>query len=331
MHATDSPFARKRVLVTGGFGLIGSAIVRRLVAAGAEVCVIDAMYRDMGGHPLNLEGLEGRFEFLPEDYAGLASWPSVLAHCDCVFHLAGQTSHMGSMRDPHRDLRDNQTGFLRLLEACREHAPGARLVLASTRQIYGRPERLPVDETHPVNPPDINAVHNIAAEHYVRVFARKWGLGATVLRLTNTYGPGMRIKDANQTFVGIWIRRVLEGRGFEVWGKDVLRDFTYVEDCAQAFLAAAASRAAIGRTYNLGGERPYSLGEVADLLVAANGGGAFEVLEMPEERRRIDIGDFFSDTSLIARELGWRPATPLGEGLKSSLDWFAPRLQDYLS
>jgi UDP-glucose 4-epimerase len=203
-------------------------------------------------------------------------------------------------------------------------------VLAGTRQIYGRAERLPVDENQLLAPPDINAVHKIAAENYMAVFARAYGLAGTCLRLTNTYGPGMRIKDARQMFLGIWIRCLIEDEPFEVWGRDILRDFTYVDDCVDAFLRAAVSDAAVGRTYNLGADAPITLGDLADLLVAVNGGGRCVVREFPEERRGIDIGDFHADWSRIGAELGWRPAVPLEEGLRRTLDWYRRHAADYL-
>ena len=327
---TIGPGTGDAVLVTGGYGLVGSSIVRRLVAGGADVTVVDAMLPETGANPVNLEDLQDRFTFIERDYVEIADWKSVLEGVDCIFHLAGQTGHMASMADPERDLRDNQLGFLRLLEAARAHCPDAHVLLASTRQIYGRPERLPVDERHPLRPPDINAVHQVAAENYLDVYAAAYGLRSTVLRLTNTYGPGMRIKDARQTFVGIWLRRLLDREPFEVWGRDILRDLTYVDDCTEAFFSAAGNPAAFGRTYNLGALEPVSLGALADLLVSFDPEASYIVRDIPEARRKIDIGDFYADISLIGDELGWQPRTSLETGLRACLDWYRPRLAQYL-
>lgn len=323
-------FAGRVAVVTGGYGFIGSAIVRALAEAGADIRVIDAMDPDTGSNPLNLASCAGRFDFRQADYTLLDDWTTLLDGADFVFHLAGQTSHMDSMSAPERDLASNQTGVLRMFEACRRHAPAARIVLAGTRQIYGRPRYLPVDEAHPLAPPDINAVHKIAAENYLQVFAKVYGLAGTSLRLTNTYGPGMRIRDARQMFLGVWIRRLLENEPFEVWGRETVRDFTYVDDCVDAFLRAAVVDEAVGRIYNIGAEEPVSLGDLADALVALNGAGSYVVRTLPDDRSKIDIGDFFADWSRIGDELGWRPAVPLREGLRRTLDWYRRHGPDYL-
>jgi nucleoside-diphosphate-sugar epimerase len=237
---------------------------------------------------------------------------------------------MDSMTDPFTDLEINARAQLSILEACRIHNPGVKVIFAGTRQIYGRPDYLPVDEEHPVRPVDINGIHKVAGEWYHLLYHSVYGIRSTVLRLTNTYGPRMRIKDARQTFVGIWVRLVLEGRPFEVWGGDQLRDFTYVDDCVEALLLAAVTDAADGRVYNLGGDKVVSLRQLADALVAAHGGGEYLLKKFPEERKKIDIGDYYSQDARIRTELGWRPVVPLEEGLRRTLAYFAPRLERYL-
>lgn len=249
---------------------------------------------------------------------------------DFLFNLAGQTSHMDSMSDPFTDLEINAKAQLSILEACRAHNPGVKIVFAGTRQIYGRPDHLPVDEDHPIRPVDINGIHKVAGEWYHLLYNNVYGLRSTVLRLTNTYGPCMRIKDARQTFVGIWIRLILEGKPFEVWGGEQLRDFTYVDDCVAALLMAAANPKADGRVYNLGGNSVVSLRELAATLIAVHKGGSYVLREFPAERKKIDIGDYYSKDARIRGELGWRPTTSLAEGLKCSLAYFAPRLEQYL-
>jgi UDP-glucose 4-epimerase len=247
-----------------------------------------------------------------------------------VFNLAGQTSHLDSMRDPQTDLELNCRAQLSLLEACRAHAPDAKVVFASTRQIYGRPDYLPVDEIHPLRPVDINGVHKLAAETYHLLYSRVYGLKSVALRLTNTYGPRMRIKDARQTFLGVWIRDALQGRPFEVWGGDQLRDFSYVEDVVEALLLAAARPEVEGGAYNLSGlPQRISLGETARLL-ARLADARFEVCEFPSERKRIDIGDYYADDGLFRRMTGWLPRTALADGLQRTLEFYRPKLEAYL-
>jgi len=130
----------------------------------------------------------------------------------------------------------------------------------------------------------------------------------------------MRVKDARQTFVGIWVRRMLEGEPFEVWGGEQLRDFNYVDDVVDAFLMAAQGDRADGQVFNLGSDEVVSLKVLADILVQANDGeGKFEIKEFPDERKKIDIGDYYSDFFLITKSLGWRPQLSLVEGMKRTL------------
>jgi UDP-glucose 4-epimerase len=219
---------------------------------------------------------------------------------------------------------------LSILETCRHVNPDVRLVFASTRQLYGRPEYLPVDEKHPLRPVDVNGINKLSGEFYHLLYQQVYGIPACVLRLTNTFGPRMRIRDARQTFVGVWIRKVLEGLPFEVWGGQQLRDFTWVDDCVEVMLRAATHSAAIGRCFNVGGMAPISLHRLAQLLIEANGGGTFAIREFPDDRRRIDIGDYYSDDHQIRELLGWQPKTSLQTALRRTLDYFSSRLPLYI-
>ena len=245
-HPKPTAFTGKRVLITGGLGFIGSNLARALVRQGAEVTIIDSLIPEYGGNLRNLAGIEAKVRVNISDVRDHHSLPVFVRGQDFLFNLAGQTSHMDSMADPQTDLEINARAQLAILEACRAHNPAIRIVFASTRQIYGRPDYLPVDENHPLRPVDVNGINKLAGEHYHLLYQQVHGIRSTVLRLTNTIGPRMRIKDARQTFVGIWIRRLLEGASFEVWGGEQLRDFTYVDDCVEAMLLAASRTEAEG-------------------------------------------------------------------------------------
>ena len=252
-------FAGANVLITGGAGFIGANLARRLVADGATVSIADSLIPEYGGNLANLEGIRNKAALNITDVRDPHAMRYLVQGQDFLFNLAGQTSHMDSMADPFTDLEINARAQLSILESCRAHNPGVKIIFAGTRQIYGRPDYLPVDEEHPIRPVDINGIHKVAGEWYHLLYHTVYGLRSTVLRLTNTYGPCMRIKDARQTFVGIWIRLVLEGRPFEVWGGKQLRDFTYVDECVEALLLAAIAPQADGRVYNLGGDGVNSL------------------------------------------------------------------------
>src|SRR6185295_15038042 len=203
---------------------------RTLVALGAKVTILDSLIPQYGGNRRNLYGLGRAVKIHVADVRDRDRLPGLLRGQHFLFNLAGQTSHMDSMTDPETDLEINCRAQLTLLEACRLHNPKLRVVFASTRQIYGKPDYLPVDEQHPLRPVDVNGINKLAGEEFHLLYSRVYGIRATALRLTNTIGPRMRIKDARQTFVGVWIRRILEGEPFEVWGGEQLRDFTYVDD-----------------------------------------------------------------------------------------------------
>ena len=321
----------RKVLVTGGLGFIGSSIVKALANIGAEVTVIDAMIPEYGGNLRNLEGIgTGKVRVNMSDVRNRSTLPHLVSGKDVLFNLAGQTSHMDSMTDPETDLDINARAQLSILETCRLHNPDVKLVFASTRQIYGRPFYLPVDEHHPLQPVDVNGINKLAGEGYHILYNDVYGIRGAVLRLTNTIGPRMRVKDARQTFVGVWIRQLVSGEPFEVWGGNQLRDFTYVDDAVDAFLLAGSREEAAGRVFNVGGTPPVSLRELAELMVEINGGGEYVVREFPEDRRKIDIGDFYADDTLIRETLGWQHQTPLASAVEQTLDYYRHELPYYL-
>jgi UDP-glucose 4-epimerase len=319
-----------RTVITGGLGLIGSAIARRLVGLGAEVLLVDSMIPEYGGNRANISDLCGRVTVNIADIRGGYALPHLLARQDFLFNLAAQTSHLDSMSAPEDDLAINCTAQLQLLEACRSVNPGIAIVHAGTRQIYGRPEYLPVDERHPLRPVDVNGVNKMAGEAYHLLYHDVYGTRSRSLRLTNVYGPGMRIKDARQTFLGIWLRRVIQGEPFEVWGGEQRRDLLYVDDAAEAFLYAALTAETEGLALNVGGGDQVSLGALAQALIEANGGGLYEIREFPPERKRIDVGDFLIEDGQFSTLTGWRPSVGIAEGLRRSLEHYRSRLASYI-
>ncbi len=324
------PFRGKRVLITGGLGFIGSNLARRLVALGAEVTLVDSLIPSYGGSLFNIAGIEDRVHVNISDVRDIHSMRYLVQGQDYLLNLAGQTSHMDSMEDPYTDLEINARAQLSILESCRHYNPAIQIVFASTRQIYGKPDYLPVDEKHPLRPVDVNGINKMAGEWYHILYNNVYGIRACALRLTNTFGPRMRIKDARQSFLGVWIRAAVEGKPFEVWGGDQLRDFTYVDDAVDALLLAAASQETNGRVFNLGGDCVINLHALAELLVEVNGSGEFRLRAFPEDRKRIDIGDYYADDALFRTTLGWTPRTSLREGLAHSLQFYRTHLQHYL-
>jgi UDP-glucose 4-epimerase len=326
----EKSLGNSKVLITGGLGFIGSNLARRLVQAGADVLLVDSLIPEYGGNLFNINGIENQVRINISDVRDEYSMRYLVQGQDYLFNLAGQTSHLDSMHNPYTDLEINCRAQLSILEACRKYNPNIKVIFASTRQLYGKPDYLPVDEKHLVRPVDVNGINKMAGEWYHILYNNVYGIRASALRLTNTYGPRMRVKDARQTFLGIWIRLVIQGQPFEVWGGEQLRDYTYVEDAVDAMLLAAIKPEAEGKIFNLGGDCVISLKDTAKTLIEANGGGEFVIREFPEERKRIDIGDYYSDYSLIRSILGWEPKVSLQEGLTESLAFYRENIEHYL-
>jgi UDP-glucose 4-epimerase len=318
------------VLITGGLGFIGSNLARRLVELEAEVLLVDSLVPECGGLLFNIADIQDNVTVERADVRGEQCMGKLTRGRDYLFNLAGQTSHVDSMRFPQQDMEMNCRAQLSVLEACRQHNPDVRIVFASTRQIYGRPDYLPVDEKHPVRPVDVNGINKMAGESYHLLYHRVYGLRACALRLTNTIGPRMRVKDARQTFVGLWIRRLLQGEPIEVWDGEQRRDFTFVDDVVEALLAAGTNEAAVGRVFNVGGDGPISLRSLAELLIDINQGGEYVVRSYPSEYKRIDIGDYYTDFSLIRSTLGWAPRILLRDALTRTLEFYREHLDHYL-
>jgi UDP-glucose 4-epimerase len=328
MH--QATFTGKRVLITGGLGFIGSNLAHRLLDLGASVTTVDSLVPEYGGNLFNIADIERRLRVNISDVRDEHSMRYLIQGQDYLFNLAGQTSHMDSMQDPYTDLEINCRSQLSILEACRHYNKDIKIVFASTRQIYGKPDYVPVDEKHLLRPVDVNGINKMAGEWYHILYNNVYGIRACALRLTNTIGPRMRIKDARQTFLGIWIKLLLEGKVFEVWGGEQLRDFTYVDDAVAAFLLAAASENANGQVFNLGCERVINLKDLAELLIEVNGGGRYELHPFPSDRKRIDIGDYFADFSRIRSVLKWEPRVPLRDALARTVTFYRDNLRQYI-
>ena len=315
-----------RTLLIGGLGFIGSNLAGRLVGSGAEVTIVDNLDALGGGRLRNLAPILDRVTVKVVDARDRSCLDDLVAGRDVVFNLAGRTSHIDSMTDPVGDVEANSIAQLQILDAVRDAARPPRMIFASTRQLYGRPRYLPVDENHPTDPVDVNGINKLAAESFHRLYAQLHGFPATCLRLTNTYGPRMRVKDARQTFLGLWVRRALTGGEVEVWGGSQVRDFTYVDDAVDALISACALD---GGTYNLGGCEVWSLLEAAHLLVEVAGRGRVAVRDFPPDRQSIDIGDYYADWSRFASATGWCPEVGLRDGIGRTVGYFREELARY--
>ena len=320
----------RKVMVTGGLGFIGSNLAHRLVDLGAEILLVDVLAPQYGGNMHNIAGIEERVRVNIADVRTEWTMRHLVQGQEIIFNLAGQVSHLDSMTDPRTDLEINCRAQLTLLEACRQENPGVKMVYASTRQIYGRPKYLPLDEAHLVTPTDVNGINKAAGEQYHLLYNHVHGVRASALRLTNTYGPRMLMSHGRQGFLPWFVRLALEGREITLYGDGAqLRDFTYADDAVDAFLRAGADEAANGEAFNLGGLRPHSLREVAELIVALAGSGSVTLVPWPPEKKAIDIGSAYSSHEKIERTLGWQPTVPLEDGLRRMIEYYHEHREHY--
>jgi UDP-glucose 4-epimerase len=325
-------FYRDRpVLITGGLGFIGSNLAHQLVSLGARVLIVDSLIPDYGGNLFNVHGIEDRVRVNIADIRQQSTMNYLVRGHDVIFNLAGQVSHIDSMQDPYTDLEINCRSQLTLLEACRHNNAAVKVVFASTRQVYGRPDSLPVTESHLVRPTDINGINKAAGEYYHLVYNNVFGVRACSLRLTNVYGPRQLLKHSRQGFIGWFIRLVIENNEIQVFGDGTqLRDFVYVDDAVDAFLRAGADDASNGQVFNVGGLEPTSHRDLVELMIHTAGSGRFTCTSWPSDKKAIDIGDFYADSSKIGATLGWRPTTPLADGLKRTFEFYRAHFDQYV-
>jgi UDP-glucose 4-epimerase len=324
-------YSGRRVMITGGLGFIGSNLAHKLVDAGADVLIVDALIPDYGGNLFNVAGIEGRVRINIADVRDETTMDYLVQDREIIFNLAGQVSHIDSMHDPYTDLSINCRAQLSMLEACRKYNPRVRVVFAGTRQVYGRPERLPVDERHLVRPTDINGVNKAAGEYYHLLYNNVFGVRACSLRLTNVYGPRQLIRHNRQGFIGWFIRLAIEAREIQIFGDgSQMRDFVFVDDAAAAFMMAGASDACDGEVFNVGGRQPISHRDLVALLLDVAGAGSVRYVEWPEDKKRIDIGSFYSDSTKFMTTVGWSPTVDLREGFCRTIAFYREHMAHYV-
>jgi nucleoside-diphosphate-sugar epimerase len=326
-----SSFFQKNILISGGLGFIGSNLAIKLVEIGANVTIIDSLIPEYGGNLRNIEPVKNKVDINIADVRDELAIQKLIIGKDYFFNLAGQTSHLDSMKNPFTDLEINAKAQLSILEACRKFNPSLKIIFASTRQIYGNPQYLPVDEAHPLVPVDVNGINKLSGEMYHVLYNKVYNIRSSVLRLTNTYGPRMRIKDARQTFLGIWIRNLLENKPITIYGDgSQLRDYNYIDDVIDAFLLVALTDQWNGAIFNLGNPEPLSLKTTAEMMIEENQSGTSVFVPFPDDLKKIDIGDFYSNFSKIRTALGWQPQVPNRTGFKKTIEYFRNNYEYYV-
>jgi UDP-glucose 4-epimerase len=320
----------KNIIITGGLGFIGSNLAISLVELAARVTIIDSMIPEYGGNLFNIKKIRNKVRLNFSDVRDPHSMNYLVRDQDIMFNLAGQVSHIDSMTDPYSDLAINTRSQLSILEACRKYNPRIKIVFASTRQIYGKPEYLPVDEDHPLRPADVNGINKLAGEWYHVLYHNVYGINTVCLRLTNTYGPRLLMKHSRQGFIGWFVRRIIEGKPIELFGNGKqLRDLNYVTDVADAFLIAGRDNSLNGRIFNLGSSPPVSLEHIARALIDIHGSGKFRQVRFPKEMKKIDVGDFYSSYEKFKNATGWEPRISYEDGFRRMISYYKKNRQHY--
>jgi UDP-glucose 4-epimerase len=318
-------------MILGGLGFIGSNLARDLVALGADVLLVDSLIPEYGGNLFNIDGIRDRVRVNIADVRQQSTMNCLVQGREIIFNLAGQVSHIDSMRDPYTDLEINCRSQLFILEACRNNNPRVKIVYAGTRQVYGKPDTLPVTEQHLVRPVDVNGINKAAGEYYHLLYNNVFGVRACSLRLTNIYGPRQLVKHNRQGFIGWFIRLAIEDKEIQIYGDgSQLRDFVYVDDASRAFLMAGAAEACNGQVFNVGGSSPISHRDLVQLLLEVAGSGRVSFVEWPAEKKAIDIGSFYADSTRFRETVGWEPRVPLREGLARTIEYYRRHMPEYV-
>jgi UDP-glucose 4-epimerase len=318
-------------MVTGGLGFVGSNLALALAKGGADVTVVDALVPTHGANPHNLDGAARRIDVIEADVGDAEAVRDAAVRAEIVFNVAGQVSHVESMARPLFDLDVNTRSQLGFLELLRTVGSQAVVIYTSTRQIFGHPRYLPVDEEHPVSPVDVNGITKWAAEQLHLLYTELYDIRATAVRLTNVYGPRQRLAGDLQGFLPIFVRRSLSGEPITVFGDGAQeRDCLYIDDVVECLLLAARTTEAAGEVFNVDNDERLSLRQIAEAVVDAAGSGSIESVPWPPDRDAIDIGSYYGDSSKAKRILGWEPRTPFGEGIRKTIDFYRSHRSHYL-
>lgn len=327
---TKDCFRGKTTLITGGLGFLGSNLAIRLAGLGAKITLVDSMIPDYGGNLFNINGIEDKVDMNFSDVRDEHSMDFLVRGVDVMFNFAGQVSHIDSMTDPYTDLEINTRSQISMLEACKKHNPGIKIVFASTRQIYGKPEYLPVDESHPLKPTDVNGINKVAGERYHILYHDVYGIKTVCLRMTNTYGPRLLMKHNRQGFIGWFVRNLIEGKEVHVFGDGKqLRDLNYIDDAVDACLIAAADDSLNGQIFNLGAKPPISLEDIMKLLIKINGKGRYKLVPFPEENKKIDIGHYYASYEKFKKATGWEPKISYEDGFRRMVEYYKENRRHY--
>jgi UDP-glucose 4-epimerase len=249
---------------------------------------------------------------------------------DLIFHCAGQVSHVDSMTDPYLDLDINCRGTLVLLEAIRKTETNPKIVYAGTRAQIGKLIQNPIDETHPDNPVDVYGANKLAAENYIFVYNRVYGIPAISMRMTNCYGPRAQMRHGKYGILNWFIRLAMDNQKITVYEPGTqTREYNYIDDAAEAMILASQNEKSIGEKFLVSSGEEIPFVDLVRLVVKTVESGEVVMVPWPKERAVIESGNYHVNMEKIQSVLGWHPTTPLEEGLKRTVEFYQKRKADY--
>lgn len=323
-------FKNKKILVTGGLGFVGSNLAIKLVELGAKVEIIDAMIPRQGANYFNIDSVKKEVKVYEDDIRDPKAVKRLIKGKDYIFHLAGQVSHVDSIRDPLKDLSINVEGTLVILEECRKNNPETKFIFTGTRGQYGPSVRLPVDEEHPMNPMGVYAISNLCAEQMVKAYDKIHKLKTISFRITNTYGPRHQMMHDEYGVLNWFIRKAIDNEAIPVFGDGkTLRDFLYIEDLINALIESALCDKACGEVFNIGSGKPTNFIELANIISQTAKSIEPKFTDFTIERKQIEPGDYYADISKIKKTTGWEPKVSLAEGIKLTIDYYRKNKKHY--
>lgn len=320
--AKSNFWAKRKVLITGGLGFIGSNLAIKLVGLGANVKIVDSLLPNFGGNKFNISLIKSKVKVKIADMRDTRIINKLVVDRQIIFNLAGTLSHIDSMTDPFLDLEINCRAQLSLLEACRKYNKHVKIIFAGTRNQYGKALYLPVDEKHIQEPTDINGINSIAAEKYHLLYGKVYGFDVVSVRMTNTFGPRHQMKHPKQGVLNWFIRLLMDKKTVELYGDGLqIRDVNYVDDVVAALLLCAKYKQTDGEVYNLGGS-PITLKEFVQAAIKILGYGKFKLIKFPKIRESIEIGNYVADIKKINEQLLWQPQVSIEDGIRKTIDYY---------
>lgn len=325
MTIDSNQWQGRRVLVTGAGGFIGSHLVERLVAAGADVRAL-VHYRSSGSREwLNASQPDREVEFIAGDVRDVESVKRAIDGIDTVFHLAALIGIPYSYLAARSYVDVNIGGTLNVLQVARDTGV-RRIIHTSTSEVYGTARQVPISETHPLQTQSPYAASKLSADKLAEAFHASFGVPVVTVRPFNTYGPRQSARAVIPTIV----TQVFRGEGVRLGHLSPTRDFTFVTDMVSGFLSAAHADAAVGHVINLGTGREISIGDLAALVMKLMGRSVPIMSDAGRERpSSSEVERLCADASQAKALLGWQPTLTLEEGLTRTVTWIERNLDRF--